>query len=856
MTTKSKFNFLTSPTRVFIILVLVFAAFASQAHHQVSAAPSYAWTAYNDCQFVSTAPSDLAGNITQFRCHTASANNMLVKYADGTPTGVTVDIATNDTIVQQVSSTDRGAIPTGGDAVTVFNPFVTMRGGNKLENAPSTITLTFKLLDPAKTYTFATSANRAGGDTYAARHTTFTLSDLDGATNTSSAGTTASGYVTSFSTGENTEAGYIARWEGINPGADGDFRVTFSVTTGSDGYGPAVFLLSEEGEVEPPEESWTAYNDCQYVADAPADLTAKITQYRCHTASAGNVLHRYSDGAAIAATVDVAVSGEVIQQITGQMGAVPTGGDAVTVFNPFVTMRGGENLNTAPATVTLTFKHLDPTQTYTFATSANRAGGDTYLVRETTFTISDVDGATNTSSAGTSASGYTTTFSTGENTATGYIARWAGIQPGADGDFVVTSSVTTGTEAYGPAVFLLSQEGEVVPAYTLDVVSDHGTVVKNPDKPTYANGEAVQLTSTADVGWDFASWSGGLTSVNNPDTVIISGNTTVTANYSQVEYLLTITSDHGTVAKSPDQPTYHYGELILLTATPDPGWSFESWSVGLVSTTNPDSVFMDGNTQVTANYVQSEYTLDITSANGIVTKNPDQLVYHYGDVVQLTAAPAAGYLFLNWSGDLTGTTNPDSITMDGNKSVEAVYEYQNPLPVLTGIFPNHKWAGRPGLVLKVFGGQFSPNSVVRFNGSDRVTTYFNVGKLTANLTAADLLTASVNSITVYTPGPGGGESSPQVFTVVNDIPVINTLAPTSKIHGKPAFILTVFGKKFGTGAVVRWNGVDRPTTWINQGKITAIISADDIAFAGTASITVYNPAPGEGLSNSVTFFIN
>jgi 6-phosphogluconolactonase len=58
------------------------------------------------------------------------------------------------------------------------------------------------------------------------------------------------------------------------------------------------------------------------------------------------------------------------------------------------------------------------------------------------------------------------------------------------------------------------------------------------------------------------------------------------------------------------------------------------------------------------------------------------------------------------------------------------------------------------------------------------------------------------------------------------------------------------------GSVVRWNGSDRPTA--NNGSVnglTAQISASDIAAAGTAVVTVFNPAPGGGTSNPLTFTI-
>jgi CSLREA domain-containing protein len=74
------------------------------------------------------------------------------------------------------------------------------------------------------------------------------------------------------------------------------------------------------------------------------------------------------------------------------------------------------------------------------------------------------------------------------------------------------------------------------------------------------------------------------------------------------------------------------------------------------------------------------YTLTVTSAHGTVTKLPDQATYHEGAVVELTAAPETGWSFANWTGDLTGTANPGSVTIHGNTSVTANYTSSNQAP--------------------------------------------------------------------------------------------------------------------------------------------------------------------------------
>jgi hypothetical protein len=192
----------------------------------------------------------------------------------------------------------------------------------------------------------------------------------------------------------------------------------------------------------------------------------------------------------------------------------------------------------------------------------------------------------------------------------------------------------------------------------------------------YHTGESISLMATPAAGWAVGSWVGtnNDTSTSATNNVTMpSSDRTVTANYTQNEYTLTITSTHGTVDRNPDQATYHEGDVVQLTATPDAGWSFANWTGGLTGSANPGSVTIHGNTSVTANYTQNEYTLTITSAHGTVASNPDQTTYYEGDVVQLTATPNAGWTFANWIGGLTSADNPGFVTVHGNTSVTANY---------------------------------------------------------------------------------------------------------------------------------------------------------------------------------------
>jgi hypothetical protein len=74
-------------------------------------------------------------------------------------------------------------------------------------------------------------------------------------------------------------------------------------------------------------------------------------------------------------------------------------------------------------------------------------------------------------------------------------------------------------------------------------------------------------------------------------------------------------------------------------------------------------------------------------------------------------------------------------------------------------------AGSPGFTLTVNGSNFVPSSVVRWNGADRTTTYQGATQLQAAIQGSDIATPGSVPVTVFTPGPGGGNSNALTFTV-------------------------------------------------------------------------------------------
>ena len=184
----------------------------------------------------------------------------------------------------------------------------------------------------------------------------------------------------------------------------------------------------------------------------------------------------------------------------------------------------------------------------------------------------------------------------------------------------------------------------------------------------------------------------------------------------------------------------------------------------------------------------------------------------------------------------------------------------NPTPTITSISPNSTVAGSAAITFVITGTNFVAASVVNFGGPALATTFVNSTQLIAAIPSASLASVGTPEVTVTNPTPGGGTSNAINFTITSlSAPTIQVLFPNCIPAGEPSFQLQVAGpypgSNFVTSSVVRWNGSNRPTTSDAINGLLAQISASDVATAGTATVTVFNPGPGGGSSNALTFTI-
>ena len=140
--------------------------------------------------------------------------------------------------------------------------------------------------------------------------------------------------------------------------------------------------------------------------------------------------------------------------------------------------------------------------------------------------------------------------------------------------------------------------------YTLTVSSGDGGAVSSTGG-TYTSGESVSITATANSEYVFSGWSNG--STDNPLSVTMNSNQTITASFEKVTYTLsTSTEGEGTVTEvlvsSGRTADYNSGSVVRLTAVPSSGWSFVEWSGGASGVENPIDIDINQPKNISATF--------------------------------------------------------------------------------------------------------------------------------------------------------------------------------------------------------------------------------------------------------------
>nr|WP_255484113.1 IPT/TIG domain-containing protein [Granulicella sp. 5B5] len=189
-------------------------------------------------------------------------------------------------------------------------------------------------------------------------------------------------------------------------------------------------------------------------------------------------------------------------------------------------------------------------------------------------------------------------------------------------------------------------------------------------------------------------------------------------------------------------------------------------------------------------------------------------------------------------------SNPGPGGSDTQPAAETVYA----VPAISSLSPASVQAGSGLTTLTVTGTNFSSNSVVQLDGNALTTTFVSATSLTAQVPASSVANARTASVSVQNPTPFPIASPSVSFPVNSPAPVLTAVTPASLVQGTSATGITLTGTGFIANSTVSWNGTALPTTYVSSTSLRASVPATDLATAGTAQITVGNPAPNAGSS--------
>jgi hypothetical protein len=209
--------------------------------------------------------------------------------------------------------------------------------------------------------------------------------------------------------------------------------------------------------------------------------------------------------------------------------------------------------------------------------------------------------------------------------------------------------------------------------YTLSVTSTDGGTVSSPGG-SYNEGSSVTITTTPNSEYIFENWSNG--STENPLTITVNQNISLTANFVKRKYPLTINiQGEGTVREeiiSSGKSTTEYtsGSFIRLTAKPSDEWVFMGWSGSVSSTENPLEITVDQSKTITATFQLPEIIFSnksplyptINNSIGNIKTN----FYHPGLI--LTPDIIENYIDLRENCDCTGCNCSTNFNLYNNHS--------------------------------------------------------------------------------------------------------------------------------------------------------------------------------------------
>ena len=355
------------------------------------------------------------------------------------------------------------------------------------------------------------------------------------------------------------------------------------------------------------------------------------------------------------------------------------------------TSGGGTYDNGAPVTVTASpasgYRFVNWTEggisitsnaSYTFTATSSRALVANFIQTFTISTASNPAAGGTTSGGGTFDSGASATVTA--SPVSGYrFVNWtdggASVSTNSSYTFTVTSNITL--------------TANFVRIYSITTSSSPAAGGTTSGGGSYDNGVSATVSAVPASGYRFVNWteSGSVVSTSASYTFTVSAARTMVANFIQT-YTVSATSNPGAGGSTTGSGTYDSGASATVTATPASGYRFVNWTEsGTIVTTNSSYTFtVSAARTLVANFLQT-FNVSTSSSPAAGGTTSGSGTYDSGAPVTVTAVPASGYRFVNWTESGTSVSSNASYSFTATSSRNLVANFIHTFTISTASNP-------------------------------------------------------------------------------------------------------------------------------------------------------------------------
>jgi hypothetical protein len=294
----------------------------------------------------------------------------------------------------------------------------------------------------------------------------------------------------------------------------------------------------------------------------------------------------------------------------------------------------------------------------------------------------------------------------------------------------------------------------------------------SPASAWYDAGTPVSISAIADSPYYFSAFSGDLSGATTPQTVSLTAPKSVVASFATIPTTMVTTSPSalqvtvdGTTCTAPCAFQWTPGTSHTLTAATQPGttgtqYAFASWSQGGAAS---QTITASSSTTTYAAAFNLQYLLTTAvspTTGGTIT--PTGGWYNSGAAVSVGVTVNNGYLFSGFSGSLSGSITPQSLTMTGPASVTATF-LQAPLLTLSSTHSGDFTQGQTGATYSLIVSNASAAGPT--SGTVAVTETIPTGLMPVSMAGSGWTCGLTNC--TRSDALSGGSSYPAITVTVN-----------------------------------------------------------------------------------------